>query len=307
MIDGKVRRYVEFLSDEVVFPSPMDFYTGDKEGDLKRFKNAVFNKQREYTHLDCHMTYDGSSYGKGKSASLTLGTIGDTVTVTSDVAIFEASDVGREIWGAYTDKGVGGGRYRVKTFTSNTVVVCEVLSEPDENIVLAPGKWHFTTDTISGVDHLEGETIQVVVDGGTHPDVTVEDGRITLEAQHSVIHLGYHYRGILKTLNVEGGGINGDSQAKLKRITELAVRFQDTLGASVGTDIYNMEPVLYASTEQLTGRPPLPSNSIKKIPINDEWIGDDPDDIMTQVVVVQDYPLPCTVQLIEAFMETTNE
>ena len=50
------------------------------------------------------------------------------------------------------------------------------------------------TDTITGLDHLEGETVQVFADGGDHPDVVVASGSVTLERQvtKAQIGLGLH-------------------------------------------------------------------------------------------------------------------
>ena len=36
-------------------------------------------------------------------------------------------------------------------------------------------------ETISGLDHLEGQTVSILADGATHPDKTVSSGAITLD------------------------------------------------------------------------------------------------------------------------------
>lgn len=318
-INGKTRRYIEFMVDEVIFPERIDFFTGDKVEDKKRFDNISFKTQQKYKHLDCHLTYDGGNVSDTLLFGFSEGTV-NIKTKPDDPPeeeeegepipreLFKESDVGREIWGTYDNDGVGGGRYLITKYISATEIEADIISEPDNRAPeLTPGMWQFTTDTISGLEHLEGETVQVVVDGGTHPDLVVSNGKVTLESQHAVVHVGYGYLGVMKSLNLEGGGINGPAQCKSKHIVELGVRMLNTLGAEVGTDIYDMEQVLYANTDQYTGRPPLPFTGIKKIPVRDEWVGDNADDTQTQVLVVQKYPLPCEVQMIDAIMETVNE
>lgn len=312
IINGKTRRYLEFITNEVLFPEKLDLFTGDKEGDEKRFDNVTFKTQQKYKHLDCHLSYDGGKVSE--TLLLEFNDSAGTVTIktksseSGSVDLFKESDEGREIWGAYDTKGVGGGRYRITKYVSPTQVECEVLSDPDiKDTELAPGEWQFTTDEVSGLEYLEGETVQVIVDGGVHPDVQVTNGVVKLESQHAVAHVGYSYLGVMKSLNLEGGGINGPAQSKHKRIVELGVRMLNTLGAEVGTDIYDMQQVLYANTNQYTSRPPRPFTGLKKIPVRDEWVGDNADDTLTQVVVVQKYPLPCEVQMIDAIMETVNE
>lgn len=321
-IDGKVRRYVEYMVNEVRFPERVDFFAGDMDSDEQRYNNAMFMYQQKYAHLDSHLSYDGTN-----NADTLLLTYEDDGTLTIQtkpldpedpddpekddpipVKIFNASDVGRQIWGTYDSNGIGGGRYEITEYVSETEVKCEILSDADVKVTeLTPGSWQITTDVVSGLDHLEGETVQVIADGGVHPDVVVTDGKITLEAQHATAHIGYGYTGILQSLNVEGGGINGPAQCKQKRIVDLGVRMLHTLGAEVGTSLYNTEQVLYASTSQYTGRPPIPFTGIKKIPVQDEWVGETADDTQTQVVVIQKYPLPCEIQMIDAIMETVNE
>lgn len=310
-INGTTVNYVEYMVDEPTYPKMIDFFTGtsNKTADTTAFKNVMFNKQRQYKHLDCHLTWNGSDRSTTASAALALSLSTSTAVLTTDNSIFESEDVGRQVWGGYNNTtGLGGGRFEITEVVSATTAKATILSSPSDGITsFVVGDWYITTDTITGLEHLEGETIQVVADGGNQPDVTVSDGSVTLESQHSVVHLGYKYKGIMKTLNLEAGGVNGPAQTKRKRIIELAVRFINTLGAAVGTSLYNLETVRYATTDQLTGRPPLPVNGFKHVPVNDEYIGDRADDIATHIVVLQDYPLPCTVAFIDSKMEVVNE
>src|SRR3546814_17498757 len=57
--------------------------------------------------------------------------------------------------------------------------------------------------TITGLDHLEGETVKILADGAVVADKTVSSGSITLVAAASVVQvgLGYTHRG--KTLKIE--------------------------------------------------------------------------------------------------------
>lgn len=309
-INGTAVRYVEYLTDEVVFPKLIDFYeTGDNEADdLLNFNNVIFNRQREYKYLDSNVTFDGSDRSYVADATLTIVEEGGEATLTTDEDIFTSDDVGREVWGGYNDlTGAGGGRYLITEYTSAQEVTAEILAPQDDDVNHVSGTWFITTDTITGLDHLEGSTVQVVADGGTHIDCIVSAGGITLDAQHSMVHVGFGYRGILKTLNLEAGGINGPAQTKRKRITDLRLRFHNTLGAVVGTDIYDMEPILYTNTSQVLGRPATPVSGFKYVTINDNWVGKNFDDVSTHLIVLQDYPLPCTIQFIDANMEVTNE
>lgn len=90
------------------------------------------------------------------------------------------------------------------------------------------------TDTLSGLDHLEGQTVSVYADGAVHPDKTVSDGGITLDWEAEKIHVGLPYSSEIKTMDIEAGGSAGTAQAKVTFISQVDVRFLNSLGCQVG-------------------------------------------------------------------------
>ncbi len=75
-----------------------------------------------------------------------------------------------------------------------------------------------STSTITGLTHLEGETVKILADGGTHADKTVASGQITLDEAASVVQVGLGYSHRIKTLRLEGGNPAGTAVGKTKRI-----------------------------------------------------------------------------------------
>ena len=71
---------------------------------------------------------------------------------------------------------------------------------------------------ISGLGHLEGETIKILADGAVHPDRTVSSGAVTLDDTYSVVHMGLGYAHKIKTLKLEAGAAAGTAVAKIKQI-----------------------------------------------------------------------------------------
>lgn len=102
--------------------------------------------------------------------------------------------------------------------------------------------------TITGLDHLEGETVDVLADGASHPQKTVASGSITLERSASVVHIGLPCPCRLQTLRLNAGAQAGTSQGKTKRINELVVRLQDTLGGKVGPTESDLEELEFRSS-----------------------------------------------------------
>lgn len=85
--------------------------------------------------------------------------------------------VGRQIWKAYDINGDGGGRAEITGYTSSTQVTVTVLQDFDSTAAIPAGDWFLTTDSLtSGIDHLEGETVGILADGGPQNDDTVTDG-----------------------------------------------------------------------------------------------------------------------------------
>ncbi|MCK4958886.1 MAG: hypothetical protein KAT00_05790 [Planctomycetes bacterium] len=88
--------------------------------------------------------------------------------------------------------------------------------------------------TLSGLDHLEGETVGILADGATHPDKTVSGGEVTLDRETSDAIVGLSYQSNLETQRIEAGAADGTAQGKTKRIHRVVVRLIDTLGLKYG-------------------------------------------------------------------------
>ena len=105
------------------------------------------------------------------------------------------------------------------------------------------------TTTITGLNHLEGETVQILADGSAHADKTVSGGSVTLDRSASVVHVGYSYDSVVETLRMEAGADDGVSQGKTKRIHGVTVRFIDTVGAEIGPDANNLDRIPFRDCE----------------------------------------------------------
>jgi hypothetical protein len=145
------------------------------------------------------------------------------------------------------------------------------------------------TLTISGLDHLEGETVSILANGATHPNKTVSSGSITLNRSSTKVKVGLPYTSLLQTMRLDAGSQNGTSQSKTKRIYEITVRLYESLGIEVGPDLNNMERIPFRSSTN-------PMNSSLGVFTGDkevEFRGNYETDGF--IFVRQDQPLPLTV------------
>ncbi len=97
--------------------------------------------------------------------------------------------------------------------------------------------------SISGLDHLEGKTVKLMVDGKSHPDRVVTGGSISLAngVMGSVVQIGLGYTWAWKSQRTEAGSTNGTAQGKIKRITKFVVRLANTLGLYYGSSADSYE------------------------------------------------------------------
>lgn len=84
--------------------------------------------------------------------------------------------------------------------------------------------------TLSGLDHLEGEDVSVLADGGVIKGKSVNGGEITLSNLYSKVVVGLDYESILKTFPIDLETSLGPTQTKQKSITDVEVYLHNTTG-----------------------------------------------------------------------------
>ncbi|MHA1462014.1 MAG: hypothetical protein ACTSQ0_02990 [Candidatus Heimdallarchaeota archaeon] len=148
------------------------------------------------------------------------------------------------------------------------------------------------TNTVSGIDHLEGETIKLLVDGATHPDVTVSGGIFSLQVSGSKIIAGLGYKSLVETMDIEAETQAGSSQGKSKAAFDVTFRLLDTIGLKLGYDEDNLDVIPFRDSADLMGSAPELFTGDKHRKFNKGW------DKFLHIVVVNDQPLPCTILAI---------
>lgn len=145
------------------------------------------------------------------------------------------------------------------------------------------------TSTITGLDHLEGEVVWVLVDGARHPNKTVVSGSITLQVQGNKVHVGKASSAYLETMDIEGGTKAGTAQGKTKRIHAMTLRMDNSLGGKAGPSESLLEEISYRQPSVAMGSAPPAFTGDVDI----EWPGDY--DKEATVLIVKDRPMPITV------------
>jgi hypothetical protein len=151
---------------------------------------------------------------------------------------------------------------------------------------------------ISGLDHLEGETAQVVVDGASHPDRVVTGGSITLALEGEKVHVGFKAPAHIITQRLEAGARDGTAQGKMKRAEEAVVRLADTLGGKLGMYGRPLTEIQYRTPSMPMDQPPTIFDGDKIVSLDSDY------ERAARVEILQDQPFPMTVVAVMPRMRT---
>ena len=154
------------------------------------------------------------------------------------------------------------------------------------------------SSSITGLDHLEGESVQILIGDAVYPNQTVTDGAITVNlpstSGYKSIEIGLGYTSKIKTMRVEAGANAGTAQARKKRYNEVMVRLHKTVGIKINGD---QLPFRTSSTPMGQN---IPEFTGDKRVTNLGWDRDG------QIEILQEQPLPMTVLGITGTLVTSD-
>ena len=207
-IDGATVRYVEYMEKEWI-------------GDEDNLRDAIYS--------DSAATFSGIMSQPGLFLTYTSASV-----ITSSMNSFAASDVGDDI--VVNPYSAQSCRFRVTAYTNPTTVSVDPRDPVPANFEVGDvsSDFAFARSTIGSLGHLEGETVDVLIDGAAHPQVVVTGGEIELQSNAITVQVGLPAPCELETMRIEAGATDGTAQGKTKRIHRLILRLYETLGGKVG-------------------------------------------------------------------------
>ena len=152
--------------------------------------------------------------------------------------------------------------------------------------------------SITGLDHLEGEEVQILIGDAVYPNQTVTNGEISVNlpsnTSYKSIEIGLGYTSRIKTMRVEAGSQAGTAQGRKKRYNEVMVRLHKTVGI-----IINGDQLPFRTSSTPMGQN-IPEFTGDKRVTNLGWDRDG------QIEIKQEQPLPMTVLGITGTLVTTD-
>lgn len=142
-------------------------------------------------------------------------------------------------------------------------------------------------NVISGLGHLEGQTVAILADGKVQSQQVVTSGQVTLDEAASIVHVGLPITAQLETLPL-AFEVQGYGQGRPKNINAVWTRVYQSRGWSVGPDTSRVTAPPARTDETYDAPPSLRTEEVRTL-ITPSW------DAEGTFVVQQDQPLPVTV------------
>jgi hypothetical protein len=226
-INGSTKRYVEQLQ-------PFDWGAD----------------QEDVFFVDCGLTSDGGSsvtvtnITQASPAVVTAASHGfsngDQVRFSSVGGMTEVNDNVYTVASAATDNfalqdSAGVGNVDSSGFTAYTSGGTVIQVEKD----------------FTGADHLEGEAVYAIGDGGYGGSYTISSGDVSTDDWYTVLHVGIPYTAKLQTVRLESRANSGRLFSKNKRITDVSLRLNETLDCDVGPSWTLYESIAFREATDL--------------------------------------------------------
>lgn len=290
LINGATKRYVEYVKPALdpVDITPRSTYT------------ERVNALDDAWYLDA---------GKERNNPITI----TGITATNPVVITTALTHGLAEGTPVLIRDVNGmtevnrKKYKVSNPTTNTFELQTNQPIPLDvdgtafTAYISGGEVRELVETVTGLDHLEGETVRILADAAPHPDKTVSGGAITLDRESARVLVGLHRKAFFETQRFTGGGRLGSDQGQKARAQRAVLRLHNTVqaGVGIGSDPDRLENLEFREGEiwEMDAPPALFSGD-KEAPVPGGWRRG------ISLYVEQDSPLPMTVLAIMPRMES---
>mgnify|MGYP001281081280 CR=1 FL=1 len=269
-INGRTVRYVEYLS--------------------KLFEDL--DEQREAFFVDSGLTYDDPK-------TITGATQANPVVITSNSHGFSNGDVVL-ITGVKGMSELNTETFTVAGVTANTFQLSGINGTSYSTYV-SGGEVRKYVTTITGLNHLEGETVSICADGAALPNEVVTKGKVTLSNRSTTVHIGFGYMSDAQILRIDAGSADGTAIGKKRRTHIVAFMLHRTLGMKIGLNFEELdEQTFRTSSDPMTRAPALFTGILENIHLAADY------DYENQICWRQDQPLPGMILAIMPQMITQD-
>ena len=235
-INGIVKRYIEILADRL--PRNENYHLNDSRIDVE----------------DSYFVDSGLSYNS--PATITGVPVTNPLQITVPAHGWTVADEGN----FFDISGVAGmteinKRFKVEIVDVDTIKLLDAETDApidgsSYNVYESGGEIRKAVTTITGLHHLEGETLAILANGSVVVGKVVVDGAITFNVAVSRVHMGLGYTSNLETLDFDFTGQDGTVQDKLRDVESVVLELENTRALWIGPDKDHLLEVPFRTDEK---------------------------------------------------------
>ncbi|UOF83066.1 phage stabilization protein [Caudoviricetes sp.] len=273
-INGRTVRYIEYMK--------------------KMFQQS--DDQQDAYFVDCGLTYDDPVTISGATAA-------NPVVVTATSHGYSNGDK-VQILNIKGMTQLNTGTYLVANKTANTFELTTIaganVNGTSYTAYVSGGEVRKMVLTVSGLSHLEGQSVAILADGAAQPAATVSGGSVTLTTRAATVQIGLSYNSDAQLLRPEAGAADGTALGKLRRVSVVSFQLYRSLGLKIGVDLDDLDTLVFRkSSDPLTRAVPLYTGMITEHLEADY-------DTDNQLCWRQDQPLPSMILSVSYQMVTQD-
>lgn len=260
---------------------------------VERLESRLFATQREAFFVDCGATYDGTN-----TSATTMTLSGGTTWNPADNNLIVTSSTAKFVYPGTTDQNdaivlydADGNEYRCRIVSTSSTTVAAVRVDkliPAALRTTATTNWAFARNSISGLGHIEGETVNILADGAVHPQRVVTSGVINLDRAVVYANVGLPIEADLQTLPIAAQIDGGFGQGRYKNVNKAWLRVYKSSGIFIGPNVNELVEAKQRTNEPYGTPPALKSEEIQ-VMTTPTWADSG------QVYIRQSDPLPLTL------------
>jgi hypothetical protein len=268
-VNGGVKRYIEYM-------------TAFFEDNIEQ-KDAFF--------VDSGLTYDAP-------LTITGITQANPAVVTSNGHLLSNGNVVL-LSGVKGMTEVNGETFTVANAAANTFELTGINSTAYTTYV-SGGEIRKYITTVSGLWHLEGQSVSILGDGAVQPNATVANGSVTLTQRATTVQVGLGYNSDGQMLRLEAGSADGTALGKTRRTHRVGILLHRSLGLKIGMSFTDLDTITFrTSSDPLSRAVPLYSGILSEN-IEANY------DFENQFCWRQDQPLPSLILAVAPQMVTMD-
>lgn len=238
---------------------------------VERMQSRRFARLRDAWFLDCALAYDGNNALAGDTLRISAVSydMGASVTLQANGHTpFSAASVGR-----IYELRSGSGTVRVTITAVVDGSMATARLDVDAPVVLRDvdtADWALLAASVGGLWHLEGRTVDILVDGNKTAPRVVSDGGVALERAASRVLVGLPYECDLETLNIDAGAGQPTLQGRRKRVDAVVLRVHESRGLRAGPGLDTLVEIKERSNEPY-GAPIAVFSGDREVLIEPRW------------------------------------